>query len=305
MSKLIKDDTKFNQYTTQKVLQETFDTNGFLNVQLVNASGSTVLEIPHHGIGVFSQPFLYVLAEGLLPMHEPFRKSGFNSDVDNQLEDVWDVGGIYTFPDVPMQMEVVSSSAQDSSSSVGVRKVEVHYLDAFYNSHEEIIELQGVTPVTTQATDILRINDFHIVEVGSSGSLAGANGNIDIRHIDNSPIYGRIPAGTNSCLACVTTVPASSSLYLTSWEFDVGAATANHFTQGRLQATVNNVDDILPGVFVTQVITIATDAATKHVFDTPIKIPGKADVKVSAISDGGTANVNVASTLYGWYAVGH
>jgi len=292
-------------YTTQKVLQSVFDNNGFLNIRLVNASGSAVLEVPHHGIGTINQPFLYAISEGLLPLHEPFRKSGFNPDIDNQLEDVWDGGGVYTFPDVPMQMEVVSSSTNDDIDGVGARRVEVHYLDDKYERHEEIIELDGTTPVPTVATNILRINDFHLVEVGSSGSLAGANGNIDIRHLDNLPTYGRIQAGTNACLSCITTVPASSSLYISSWEFDVGAAQANHFTQGRLQTTVNNIDEVLPGVFVTQVVTIATDQATTHTFDTPIKVPGKADVKVSAISDGGTANVNVASTLYGWYAINH
>jgi len=289
-------------YTTQKILQNSFDTNGFLNVQLVNSSGN-VIPTYIHGIGVINQPYLYAIAEGIISNHEVFRKSGYNSDIDNTLEDIWDVGGLYTFPTASMQMEVVSTSANDSALGIGARKVEIHYLDNTYTSHSESVTLSGVTPVPTTATNIFRVNEFHLLEVGSSGSAAGANGNIDLRHLNNTPIYARIVAGFNACQSCIYTVPIDRTLYLTSWNFAAGASAANHYTQGRLEMTVNNVDQVLRGVFITQDITIAVDNGTRHVFEVPIQVPPTADLKVSAISDSSSSNVNVASSLEGWFEI--
>ena len=168
---------------------------------------------------VSSMPYLYDIAEGSIPGHNSFHKIGYNPDVDNLLEDLWSVGGLYVFPTAGMQMEVVSSSNSDDGSpaGMGVRTVKLCYLDSNYIEQTEIITLNGTTVVPTVATNILRIQRFYTNTVGSSGVAVG---NIDIRHLSNTPIYARIMTGYNSSRQTVWTVPAGKTLYIVSLEYE-------------------------------------------------------------------------------------
>lgn len=117
---------------------------------------------------------------------------GRNTNVDNAVVDLWEgPTGTYVFPTVGQQMEVVSTSANDTIAGTGVQKVHIHYLDSDYVPHVETIDMNGLTAVATVATDIFRINSFHAMQVGTGEVSAG---NISIRKIDDSVTYGIITA---------------------------------------------------------------------------------------------------------------
>ena len=65
---------------------------------------------------VSSMPYLFDIAEGNVPNHETWTKIGYNSALSSSWEDMWQVGGAYVYPTAEMQMEVVSTSAQDAGS---------------------------------------------------------------------------------------------------------------------------------------------------------------------------------------------
>ena len=119
------------------------------------------------------------------------------------------------------QMEVVCSDADDITGGVGVREVEIHYLDGDGNPASETISTNGLTPVDTVATDMRYIQDIHTHKVGSNGVSVG---NISIRSKNEAgnPVYNMILAGGNMSLTINKMVPAGWTLYITHWDASAG-----------------------------------------------------------------------------------
>src|SRR5512135_3108937 len=74
----------------------------------------------------------------------PYRFSdytvGRRSNIGNTLVDLWEgPTSTYVFPATPIQMQVVSSSASDTSNGTGLQVVHIHYLDANYAIQEEAV----------------------------------------------------------------------------------------------------------------------------------------------------------------------
>src|SRR5512135_2461251 len=120
------------------------------------------------------QPSLITNANGYYPGKSLGFALGYNGNVNNTSVDLWQgPTATYVFPTTPQQMQVVSSSANDTAAGTGVQSVYIHYLDTNYADRFEIVTLNGVTPVNTVATNILRINGVHSQTVGTGGVAAG------------------------------------------------------------------------------------------------------------------------------------
>lgn len=243
-------------------------------------------------------------ADGVYPNKRAFEVDGFVENVDNVRIDVTNIGGTtpgqYVFPPAGgIQMQVQSSSANDDGNPVGTgaRTVHIHYLDDSYNSQVESITMNGTGAVTTVATNILRVNDFHVTTVGSLGQSAG---NITLTNVGATVVYARIDAGYNRSRNGIFTVPAGKQGYITHWAAYSGSATGNHYTRITLRAT-SHENLLWPGVFIAT-DTIGTEDGGDNVnIDIPIHIPATTDVKCSAISDAATANAFVNVHFSGWY----
>lgn len=252
---------------------------------------------------VSSMPYPFDIAEGNIANHAAFRALGYAIDIDNVEEDVWEVGGAYVFPTAGQQMELVSTSDEDSGAGginpagTGIRTVAVHYLDDTYAEQDETVTLDGTTVVTTTAVNILRINDFHALSAGTAGKAVG---NIDIRNLADTPIYSRIVIGGGNALQAIWTVPLGKTAYLVAWHYSSGAAAIGHYVRHILQATAN--DGVwMDGIFHFQDIVLTQDNGGSNNFNLPLKLPAKTDIKVSVISDGAAANALVADHFEGWY----
>lgn len=92
---------------------------------------------------------------------------------------------------------VISTSVQDSSAGTGIQKALIKYFDTSYSSQQEIVTLNGTTPVLTSATDILFIEDFSVFQIGSSG---GAVGTVSLQSTDGTRLFARIDPGGNQFL---------------------------------------------------------------------------------------------------------
>ena len=169
----------------------------------------------------------------------------------------------------------------------------IHYLDDTYAEQTEEVTLNGITAVATTADNILRVNQLHTATVGTGG---GAAGNIDIRHLSDTPIYGRIPVGENNSLDANWTVPLGKTAYIVCWS--VGSAGGNKDTRFLLETTSDLSGVLRPGLFIHQDVAIVEDSALHLPFYIPIKVPATADVKISVIS---AANAAIASAhIEGW-----
>ena len=143
---------------------------------------------------VSSMPYLYDVAEGNVAGHTPWSKIGYNGDVGTTEEDLWTVGGSYVFPAAAIQMQVVSSSANDDGAPLGtgVQTVRIYYLDAAYVSKTTTVTLNGVAAVNTTATDIFRVQGFRVATAGSGGKAAG---NILLQAVGGGVTYSQIATG--------------------------------------------------------------------------------------------------------------
>ena len=235
---------------------------------------------------ISSMPYLYDIAELNVVNHVAWTKNGYNGTLSSTEQTLWAVGGDYIFPTAQMQMEVVSSSASDTSAGTGARTVEVFYLDNTLAECSEIITLNGVTPVATTATNIYRINAFRVKTTGAGLQNAG---NIDIRNLTDTHIYSRIAAGVNRALNCVYTVPANKTLYVVNLFFSGGANVANRPIRVLTKGTYDTASNSLTAFFMPYTNAVIVDGSVDMPLEVPSRFPAGTDIKINAISPDGAS----------------
>src|SRR3972149_2497177 len=101
------------------------------------------------------------VAFGAVPGHTRVSALGSNPDVDTGTlpEDVWDGGGLYPFMTAATFLEVLSSSVNDSAAGTGARTITLFGLNASYVPVNQVITLNGVTPVAIP-TALFRIQNI-------------------------------------------------------------------------------------------------------------------------------------------------
>ena len=143
------------------------------------------------------------------------------------------------------QMEIYSTDDEDNIIGTGVRQVYLHYLDSAGNAAFEIIDLDGTTPVATDAEDIRFVQDIHSISNGDNGV---AEGDIFIRSIANPTIdiYDMIALGGNMSLSIQKMVPANKTLHITHWH---GSASGKNAVSMRLRSTDHH-GELFEGTFI-------------------------------------------------------
>jgi len=228
------------------------------------------------------------IALGLFPSAIPISKMGAVSGVEATEVDIWSVGGTYVFPAAAQQMEVVSSSAQDTKTTgSGAWTVKIWYLDSQFREKTETINLNGTNVVPTVATDIYRINNFWVMTAGSGGKAAG---NIDIRNLADTPIYSRIAVNQTRARNAMYTVPYGKKYYIWQITYASSSGTSKdaRFT---LRANYNNMDNALSTLFYPYSEIGVQDSTFTIPYEIPMKFPAGTDIKVSVISASGAAAI--------------
>lgn len=233
---------------------------------------------------------------------QPNRQLGFtfgrNSNINNIRCDLWDGPTcVYVFPAAAQQMQVVSTSANDTLAGTGVQKVEIHYLDINYVEHIEDINMNGLTPVNTVATNILRVNYMHAIQLGSGGTTAG---NVSLRNTAGTITYSYMVAGYDFARQAIYTVPANKYGYISHWQASSGAITGSHFTTVTLRSTAHSGLSF-PGVFLVVDEVGLLNNSISVTLPIPIRIPPMTDVKMTAISDASNAAAQVTGAITGWF----
>lgn len=138
---------------------------------------------------------------------------GCNDDIDTATipEDLWMVGGLYTFPPTADYLEVLSNSASDTRTGSGVQYLTINGLDLAYRRLSEIITISGTTPVTTSG-QYLRVNEF----VATTAGLANQNvGTITLRRKSAPNVtMASIAPGDGHMRQAIYTVPSGTTAYL-------------------------------------------------------------------------------------------
>jgi hypothetical protein len=143
-----------------------------------------------------------------------WNKFGFNRDVDTASpEIVASFGGAFSIMTTADTLDVVSSSANDTSAGTGARSVLITGIDENFLYQTEIVTMNGVTPVTT-TNNWLGVNRAVIL---SSGSLTYNDGNITIDDTGGTVgIQAEIPAQSSTTQQCIFHTQINHNL-LTDW----------------------------------------------------------------------------------------
>jgi len=137
------------------------------------------------------------VARGHVPGAEPYSVFGERLLPNNSSDVVITENGMPNTLIVPqgIQLSVVSSSASDTGEIV------IRYLDGDLVSRIERLQLNGTTPVLTQATDIRAVNNVYYVDgAGVIGNVVATNDGVTYFRINAGDIQfntsmQRVPAG--------------------------------------------------------------------------------------------------------------
>jgi len=119
-----------------------------------------------------NKDFLIEVVKGNVPGHSIVNKFGHNLATASG-EDVWGGGGTYPFfPTAAVNVDIVSTDADDTSGDTGAIQVSVEGLDANWDKQTETVTLNGTTPVQLTNT-FVRMFRAYVLESGASNENEG------------------------------------------------------------------------------------------------------------------------------------
>lgn len=176
---------------------------------------------------VVALDFIHEVAKGNIPRHSIMSAMGERSSIGTTAEgeDVWRGNELTPAPTsttkIPTpdsggeQMTVVAENVNDTAAGTGARTLELHYIDTAGVEQMEVISLNGTTEVDTVATDIIFVNDLHVLTAGAGLLPAGY---IKIYKKGSAGlVYNMLSPGENKSLVPHRMVPAGKILVLRSW----------------------------------------------------------------------------------------
>lgn len=252
---------------------------------------------------ISSRPYAYAIAEGQVPNHVLWQKSGFTTTTGTAQVTMWNPATAYVYPTVGQEMEVVSTDASggDAAAGANVQQVRIGYLTSTGVEKSTLVEMNGTTHVHTSVADIYRINSFRASRVGALGISKGV---ITAKNVGSAITYASMAIGMTLASGGFYTVPINKRLYITSFTASCSASTAGKSERITLHATYDDISGALltpAGVFFTPFLEVQLmDNAITRNLEEPMMFPAGTDLKLSIIGESGGA---CSCYLRGWMEI--
>lgn len=235
---------------------------------------------------VLKPTFSDAVSLGKVPGYTRIGALGNIPDVDilTVPEDIWSQGGIYPWPTSAVSIEVLSSSALDTSAGTGARSITIFGLDINYVPVVQVITLNG-TSVVSVPTAIFRLNSASITTAGSTSTNQG---DITIRIAGGGTILAIIAATIGMTRKAQYTVPAGFSVLMNQILFDVQSP-SGAISRSADMATYFRTSN---GVARKPLLLSATNGQPyNHVSEPPIFVAEKTDIslQITFVSDNNTS----------------
>ena len=241
----------------------------------------SITSYPHKitfGSGVGDFPYYLQVSRGLIDGHKRLFKFGYNGDIDDSEETIWDVGGLYAYPASAVTMTATSSSGATDEDV----EVTIQGLDASYNELSETVTLDASGTATTTGSFLRVYRAFVSSGTVSAGNITIANG---------GTTYAYVSVADQQTLMALWTVPAGYTAYL--FQIDTTAFTI----QNNKVATIRMLTRELNGVFRTQNKFDLFEGSYHQDITCPQPIPEKTDIEFRAIADSSNADLRVAAAF--------
>jgi len=156
--------------------------------------------------------YFFEVAQGNVPGARVIHKFGRNPDVDtaSAFEDIWDIGGTYSFLTTAEKLNISSTSTDDDGAGSGARIIEVFGLDNNHNEISENVTLDGTT-VNQTIQSFLRTNRMVVHSAGSGETNAG---DITATTELSNVAQAQVMIGEAQTLMSLYTVPAGKTGYV-------------------------------------------------------------------------------------------
>lgn len=194
-------------------------------------------------------------------------------------------------PPTGTQMEIVSTSAGDAPGGVGIRSVEITYLDVNLVEKTEIILLNGITPVLTVATDIRFIQCIVMVTYGSGKN---AEGLISLQAAGGGATYEVISIGEVRCASSTKMVPAGKRLMIKALVASASSGTGSAEVEVTFATSIlNGRNYIADSILIPLAGLTFQDSSTPLTLDVPIPFEA-GSVAGLLVSSSAKATITVA-----------
>lgn len=244
-----------------------------------------------------------------IPGGRSFFFFGHNNALQNGVfEDVWAGGGDINWQTVGAKVKAVSTNAADTAAGLGLQSIELHGLSPTGVDQDEVLALDGTTPVESALTYI-RVSLSHNEEVGTYGG--SHQGDIEVRvtnavfangellakmegiegAVDSSVQYGYGEAQNG-----FTSVPLGKVLYITRLEVIPKANKAIDVILYERDGLLTIADPFQPRRIIWSAEELETPVEKE--FKSHIKIKSLADLFFRAQGTGGVSGVDVELDYY-------
>jgi hypothetical protein len=225
--------------------------------------------------------FHHDLALGKIEKESYFNKFG-KATVGTGLTTIWTgANSLYVYPTAAVQMDLVSAEAADTQT------IHIYGLDKNWKLQDEIVQLNGTTPVTT-IYSYFRV--FRMLVEGD-GDLTGKVTCTETG--ETTPVYAEILAGPefpNQTQMAVYTVPAGYKQLVDNLEFTTyGNKKTNVLTSIR---DWNRAGDAYTPVFRTVSNWNLINSASEWTRENPVPIGPKVDMEIRGFTETGTDSVS-------------
>lgn len=196
-------------------------------------------------------------------------------------------------PSAGLQMSIVSTSAQDGPGGTGVRTIRLSYLDADLVQRDEVVTLNGTTPVLTTATNIRWVGEIHLLTYGTGKAFAG-----DLTVTNAGTRYKFISAGSRTTRSSAYRVPAGKRLIVhTLYAGATSGTSAARVTVDFVSSYINGDSFADAGLLVTQGTIGLQDSSVILSDGALYAVPAGEIVALRATTDKGAT---ITGGLYGW-----
>ena len=196
----------------------------------------------------------------------------------------------------------LSFGAVEMVHPLGAHTIEIHGLNASGMDSEEIIHMNGTTPVDL-ANSYIRINNIHLQAVGTQ--QGGNYGDITLRidgggdtlsQIQGFESVGNPTYGHGEDNSGIWSIPANRIAYLTAIEVSVDSSKTANVMLYEAEGALRNTSSFLPRRVLWQAFNIAGDIS--HDFRSFVKIKPLTDLFFRAVLSTGTGGVSVRLSWY-------
>jgi hypothetical protein len=185
----------------------------------------------------------------------------------------------------------------DKSATLGAHAVKIEYLDGAFAQKSEIGILNGTTVIPTVNLDLYRINSWRIIAAGGNNRPTG---NLTLRNLADTPVYGYISAQFTRARGGFYTVPAGKTLYITNGSFGFSLAAGTKWEYARLYLRANR--EPATGFFTGTLFynygeILANNSSVPFEWHTPQKFTAGTDIRIDGIASAAGVAVSV---VRGW-----